>query len=377
MFRKATIAALILIAACSDGVGPQHTSTPQVSAGQGTGIALDQQNDVFEWDPSGPDGTHIGKGFDPRNPHVGDAIVATFFWYGSTNTIVEVTDHLSDADHTPVGNTYTLVEYVTAGGLSMATYVATNVQGFSDADTAFEKILAVHAIFSNHVTGGVKISAWTGVTAVTAQALAAHRSASGVGSGITAAGPGPIALKAGALAYAVTMSDGDAGFDRPAGFTQISTGADTAIVQDGEYAISGDGTPLDPQWAWHFNDGTQSTWLSSVLALNPASAHLVFTTPPSTTLPLVTMKPAVQVAVVDDLGNTLTGFTGSVTIAIGHNGGLLLPGTLSGTKTVATVNGVATFSNLSIDQPGNRYTLTVSGQGLIGAESRAFNIGPL
>lgn len=378
MFRRATVAALILMAACSDGVGPEHTgSISQVSAAQGSGITLDQQNGVFEWDPWGANGTHIGKGFDPRNPHLGDAIVATFFWRGSTNTIVEVTDHLSDANHTPVGNTYTLVEYVTANGLSMATYVATNVQGFSDADTATDKVLLVHAIFSDHVTGGVKISAWTGVNAVAAQALAAHRSAIGVGTGITTAGPGAIPLDSGALAYAVTMSNGQAGFDRPTGFTQISTGNDTSIVQDGEYAISGDGTPVDPQWAWYFDDATQSTWLSTVLALRPAAAHLVFTTQPSTTLPLLTIEPAVQVRVVDDLGNTLTGFNGSVTIAIGRNGGLVLTGTLAGTKTVTAVNGVATFSDLSIDQLGNGYTLAVTGQGLIPAESVPFNIGPL
>src|SRR6185503_1318802 len=113
--------------------------------------------------------------FEPVNPHVGDAIVATFFWIGSTNTITQVTDHLENGDQTPVGNTYTLVEYVTAGGLSMATYVATNVQGFSDADTVSDKLLAVHAIFSAPgIQGGVKISAWRGVAGVTAQALAAH-----------------------------------------------------------------------------------------------------------------------------------------------------------------------------------------------------------
>ena len=79
----------------------------------------------------------------------------------------------------------------------------------------------------------------------------------------------------------------------------------------------------------------------------------------------------------DALGNPATSFNGPVTIAIGHNGGLLLPGTLSGTKTVNAVNGVATFADLSIDQPGNGYTLVVSGSGLTGAESAAFNIGAL
>src|SRR5258706_8465174 len=128
----------------------------------------------------------------------------------------------------------------------VATYVATNVQGFSDADTASDKILAVHAIFSDHVTGGIKISAWTGVNAVTAQALAVHRSAFGVDSGITTAGPGAIPLDTGSLAYGVTMSDGHAGFDRPPNFTQIGTGGGTSVRAECEDSISGDAPPLGP-----------------------------------------------------------------------------------------------------------------------------------
>lgn len=379
MFKRASFAALILVAACSDGVGPAHNHAPgpQLNAGQGSGITLDQQSDVFEQDASGTNGTHIGKAFEPRNPHVGDAIIATFFWRGSTNTITEVTDHLSDAAQTPVGNPYTLVEYVTSDGISMATYVATNVQGFSDADTTPDKILAVHAIFSDHVTGGVKISAWTGVNAVSAQAIAAHRSASGVGTGITTAGPGAIPVETGSLIYAVTLSHSHAGFDPPAGFAQISTGSDTSLVQDGEYRISAAAAPADPQWMWHFDDSPPSPWLATALALRPAAGHLAFTTQPSKTLPLRPITPAVQVAVVDDLGNPVTDYNGPITIAIGHNGGLLLPGTLSGTTTVTAVNGVATFSDLSIDHLGNGYTLVVSGAGLAGAESTPFNIGVL
>jgi len=375
MFKKATIAALILAAACSDGTGPALVSGPHFATTSESGIVLDQQNGVFDAMPWGANGTHIGKGFEPVNPHVGDAIVATFFWIGSTNTITQVTDHLSDAAQTPVGNTYTLVEYVTAGGLSMATYVATNVQGFSDADTASDKVLAVHAIFSDRVTGGVKISAWRGVSAVTAQAVAAHRSASGVGAGITSAGPGSIPLDAGSLAYAVTMSNGHAGFDRPPSFTQIGTGGDTAVIEDGEYAVAAGAANVDPQWTWYFGDGSQSTWLATVFALKPSAEHLVFTTQPSRTLPFLPISPAVRVAVVDDQGSTITTFGGPVTITIGHNGGLFIPGTLSGTKTVTAVNGVATFSDLSINIAGSGYTLKVSASGQVGAESAPFNIG--
>jgi len=90
----------------------------------------------------------------------------------------------------------------------------------------------------------------------------------------------------------------------------------------------------------------------------------------------------VKAKVIDAQGNTVTTFTGQVTIAIANNGGLLLPGTLSGTKTVTPVNGIATFSNLSIDQKGDGYTLRVTSGGLTPATSASFNIalvcvGPL
>jgi hypothetical protein len=113
-----------------------------------------------------------------------------------------------------------------------------------------------------------------------------------------------------------------------------------------------------------------------VLVLNPATDQLAFSVQPSRTMPFETITPAVQARIVDDAGNPVTGFTGPVTIAIGHNGGMLMSGALSGTKTVAAVNGVATFNNLSIDQLGNGYTLVVSASGVAGAESAPFNISP-
>jgi len=326
----------------------------------------------------GETGIEIGQGFNPTNPHRGDAIVATFFWRGSTNTITKVFDHLSDADNgaaTVVGNTYTLVEYVTAGGYSMATYVATNVQNFPDPNPDVATVLNVDAVFSSSVTdAGCLLSAWSGVNAVAAQALGAHRSAWGSGSGTLAGGPGSIVTGPGALAYAVTLGDGLVGRDPPAGFTRFADGADTLIVTEGDYALQGATGSVDPQWTWYFADSPPRTWLATVLALNPP-LHLAFTVEPSTTLPLMAIQPAVQVTVLDAGGNPITSFNGPVTIAIGHNGGILIPGTLSGTTTVTAVNGVATFSNLSIDQLGNGYTLVVSAAGVTGAESRTFNIG--
>src|SRR5207244_4126692 len=73
----------------------------------------------------------------------------------------------------------------------------------------------------------------------------------------------------------------------------------------------------------------------------------------------------------DDAGNTVVGFGADITIALGNNPA---GGTLSGTKIVTAVNGVATFSDLSIDRAGNGYTLVATATGLTGATSAPFNI---
>jgi hypothetical protein len=271
-----------------------------------------------------------------------------------------------------------LVDYVSAGGISMATYVATNVQGFPGGynDPAQDSILAVEADLSQAVSGGILISSWSGVDAVTTQAIASHSSASGSGAAPTTADPGAVAIGAGALAYAVTLSNALVGAEPPTGFTTLAVQSNSSfsVVDESNWLVSPTVGSVDPRWFWYFNQ--PSTWLASVLTLNPPP-HLSYAVQPSTTLPLMTMQPGVQVAVVDALGNRVTSYNGPVTVAIGHNGGSLMPGTLSGTKTVNAVNGVATFSDLSIDQPGNGYTLLATVPNMFTGESAPFNIGAM
>src|SRR5437773_1237297 len=102
------------------------------------------------------------------------------------------------------------------------------------------------------------------------------------------------------------------------------------------------------------------------------AAKVVFTVQPSNAAAGAVNTPAVQVAVQDAQGNTVTTATTSITLAIGTNPA---SGTLAGTPTVAAVNGVATFAKLSITNAGTSYTLTASATGLTGATSSAFNIG--
>src|SRR6266481_1797560 len=70
-----------------------------------------------------------------------DATIATFVWLGSSDIIASVTDVKTTNPYTPLGNTFNRVEYVTSGGVSMATYVATNVQAVTDG--------YVHAVQAN------------------------------------------------------------------------------------------------------------------------------------------------------------------------------------------------------------------------------------
>lgn len=374
------LATVVVAAACREPVSPSayapaHPAFARVAAPLAPGtsaITLDQLNGMLNGT-----GNFFRKGFNSTNPHNGDAIVATVFWLGSGPNVVDsVVDMMTMPNFPRAGNKYRLVEFVSSGGISMATYVATNAQGFPDAynDPAQDSILAVEADLSQVVSGGILMSAWSGVDAVTGQAVASHSAASGLDSVITAANAGTVPVGAGALAYAVTLSNALVGADPPAGFTTLAVQSNTAfsMVDESNYQVSSNVSTVAPQWFWEFNK--PSTWLASALTLNPPP-HLSFAVQPTATLPLMAIQPSVQVAMIDALGNRVTGYNGPVTIAIGHNGGTLLPGTLSGTKTANAVNGVATFGDLSIDQPGNGYTLVVTVPNVFTAESAPFNIG--
>jgi probable HAF family extracellular repeat protein len=109
---------------------------------------------------------------------------------------------------------------------------------------------------------------------------------------------------------------------------------------------------------------------SAPFNIGTTPAQLAFTVQPSTTAAGATITPAVQVTVRDAQGNTVTTFGGAVSISIGTNPS---GGVLSGTAQISATSGVATFANLSINNPGVGYTLHASAAGLI-ASSVAFDI---
>ena len=125
----------------------------------------------------------------------------------------------------------------------------------------------------------------------------------------------------------------------------------------------------------HFDKLFQPSGGGHAPPVGSTQSRLSFTTQPdSTQMKDSTIQPPVQVTAFDSAGNVVTSFTGTVTVAIGHNGGLVSGGRLTGTTDVAAVNGVATFANLRIDQIGTGYTLAAAAAPLAGDASRAFDV---
>src|SRR6266550_3823268 len=106
------VAASLFAAACSDAVAPTPRP-PSIGGPEFDVAASDRVNSSV-----GQTGTAIIGAF-ATNPHHGDAVV----------------------------------EYVQAGGISMATYVATNVQNFPDTNDSNTRLL-VRATLSSSVTDG-------------------------------------------------------------------------------------------------------------------------------------------------------------------------------------------------------------------------------
>lgn len=106
------------------------------------------------------------------------------------------------------------------------------------------------------------------------------------------------------------------------------------------------------------------------VTFGPASKLLFTSEPLTTTIAGAAIRP-IEVIVLDIAGNTVASATNNITVAIGTNPG---GGTLTGTTTVTPVNGIATFSNLSINNVGVGYTLTAAATSLTAATTSAFTI---
>ena len=119
------------------------------------------------------------------------------------------------------------------------------------------------------------------------------------------------------------------------------------------------------------SSGSLTTATTGGIAVTHAAAtHLVVTTEPPSSV-TAGSEFILKVSVEDAYGNVVTGFTGSVTIALGINPD---GSTLGGTLSVTVVNGIATFTNLTLNKKGTGYTLKLSASGLTGTTTNAFNV---
>ncbi|HEY2824396.1 MAG TPA: hypothetical protein VGI83_02525 [Gemmatimonadales bacterium] len=244
------------------------------------------------------------------------------------------------------GSGYTLT--AASAGLTGATSTAFNITAPPPPPPS-----ATHLIFSSQPA-----SAQTGNTLGTVSVSALDAS-----NNVVTAFAGAITLAIGANPGGGSLS----GTTTVAAVNGVATLSNLSINQAGTgYTLSASSVGLTGATSGTFN-------VTSPPPPPPVATHLAFTVQPST-VQIGSAMPAVQVIALDDQGNRVTTFTGTITVAIASDGSLLGNASLGGTRSVAAVNGVATFSNLSINQLGVGYTLTASSSGLTNATSAAFSV---
>ncbi len=279
-----------------------------------------------------------------------------------------------------------------AGSVSIAIASGTGTSGAILSGTVTVGAAAGIATFSNlsidKAGAGYKLTATSvGLTAVTSTAFAIVPGAL-VKLGFTVQ---PVATKSGsAISPAVKVAGQDALGNTVTTFTGnitvaigINAGTPTSGTLTGTLTVKASNgvssfstLKIDKVGVGYTLISSSGTLLGATslpFNITPGNAtQLIFSAPPLSTAATATI-PAVKVTALDAAANVATTFTSNITVAIGTNAGAI-PGTLAGTLIVKAVAGVSTFSNLSIDQAGNGYTLTASSAGLTGATSPTFDI---
>lgn len=121
-----------------------------------------------------------------------------------------------------------------------------------------------------------------------------------------------------------------------------------------------DGDPLESAFESDFVTGPAPV----------VASQLAFVVAPAATLVDRALVPAVRVEARDATGNVVVGFAGEIMLALADNPAGAV---LTGTTTVAAVDGVATFTNVRVDKAGTAYRLTAS-SALLTATSGPFDV---
>jgi hypothetical protein len=215
-------------------------------------------------------------------------------------------------------------------------------------------------------SGGVNIGAYQ--ASATAFALTASAAATaGAPFDVTVKAVDPFGQTAVGYTGTVSFSSSDGQAALPGDYTFTTADAGVHGLAGGATLVSAGSQVITAT-----DTASSSLTGGASVSVDPAAAdHLLFLQQPADTAAGQTIA-AVTVAVVDPFGNILTGDNAdTVTLSLGANPG---GGALSGTLTVTVVNGVATFSDLSLDQAGDGYTLHAATAGLADADSAAFAI---
>jgi hypothetical protein len=163
---------------------------------------------------------------------------------------------------------------------------------------------------------------------------------------------------------AIAVASGPGGFTggstiSVAAVKGVATFSNLVLNQAGSYTLSA-------------SDGSLAGAVSITITLNlPGTSKLVFLQTPTTGTAGQVLNPFVKVAVESQNGSVLSSDSSTITLTL--SSGVFAGG--SRTSTVRAVNGVATFSNLVVNQAGS-YTLSASDGSLTGPTSRSFTVNP-
>ncbi|MBI3791112.1 MAG: hypothetical protein HY275_09575 [Gemmatimonadetes bacterium] len=152
-----------------------------------------------------------------------------------------------------------------------------------------------------------------------------------------------------------------------AGTVTRAAAAGTATFNDLAIPLAGNGFSLIAS-ATGLASATSATF-----TLNPYGGlkALQFAVQPTSSATTVAIAPAVQVQLLDSLGNAVATAGTAVTVAFGANpGSATLGGTLSATT---SASGIATFGNLTVSAAGSGYTL-VATSGAVTQASAPFDV---
>lgn len=169
-----------------------------------------------------------------------------------------------------------------------------------------------------------------------------------------------------------TATAEDAGGTTVAGvkFLWVSANANVAVVDTTGLAT---GTGVGAVTITAVGRGEPGNAVLTVGSSPTTPTKVFFSVQPTNSIAGEALSPAVEVELRDASDNLVTSARNAVTLAIAANPG---SGALSGTKTVTAVNGIASFSGLSINKAAAGYTLSATSPSLTSATSGGFAIAP-